>query len=189
MRTVLLVLAALAACVIDDDRKAGPAATAPAPDTAEWFLTEYGFRIPLKDTADFLNCGDWLRESARRPAGYPVGSTGLEYLIEKCLPLSAVPPEGLKLCKDPGHQAPASPPRPPPSLFYKVDPEYRPTPIGRGGWGYHCPDAPKGTLVRVVTAADLAWIRSTRSQNTLNVHRDDPDREALAALRQGTRVR
>jgi len=172
MRTLLLGLAALAACAIDE-RKVGPAATAAVPDTAEWFLTEFGYRIPPKDTAEFLECtgGGFSRV------------LGIEYLTERCLPLSAVPPEGLKLCKDPRHQAPASGP---PVQSYS---EWRPLPIGRGGWGYYCPDAPEGTPVRVVTAADLAWIRSTLSGNTIALHRDDPDRGALGAKSQGTRVR
>jgi len=175
MRTVPLALVALAACG-PDYREAGPAATAATPDTAERFLSEYGFRIPPKDTAEFLGCDRVMRF---RPAG-------LEYLTERCLPLSAVPPEGLKLCKDPRHQAPASGP---PVQSYS---EWRPLPIGRGGWGYYCPDAPEGTPVRVVTAADLAWIRSTLSGTTVIMpYRidNDPDREALAALRKRSETR
>ena len=158
MRTVLLAFAALAACV--QDPEADPAATAAAPDTAEWFLSEYGIRIPPKDTAEFLECsGGGMRLFTR--------SFGIEYLVERCLPLSAVPPEGLTFCRDPKHQAPAS----------------RPRPRNGGSWPYYCPDAPEGTLVRVVTAADLDWIRSTLSGSTIVLRSGDPDLSTLRALR------
>jgi len=168
MRTLLLGLAALAACAIDE-RKVGPAATAAVPDTAEWFLTEFGYRIPPKDTAEFLECtgGGFSRV------------LGIEYLTERCLPLSAVPPEGLRFCRDQRYQAPAS----------RTHPDATPLGAPHWRWNYYCPDAPEGTPVRVVTAADLAWIRSTLSGNTIALHRDDPDRGALGAKSQGTRVR
>lgn len=102
----LFTLAALAGCMVDRpqaDTATTPPAKAAPDSTDEWFVSEYGFRIPLKGKAEFLKCAGGITPVESRIMGAgPVVS-----IAKKCLPDEAYPPEGLKFCGRPG--SPISP--------------------------------------------------------------------------------
>ena len=117
----------LAAC----EPKEADTSTTPLPEAAqdsadEWFVSKHGFRIPLKDKAEFLACAEEIENDgwgwARLDNGVWRPGHGNAYSIGGgCVPREAIPLEGLGFCEDPRS----------PVLNY-------------------CPDAPPGTPFIVI---------------------------------------
>jgi len=120
MRTALTLLALAALACTAERPEADTGMTPPlesAPDSAdESFVSEHGFRIPLKNQAEFLACakeveevGDWGWMVAtwdwRRPETGDVrhDAVGAAVLIGlNCVPDEAIPAEGLGFCEQRG---------------------------------------------------------------------------------------